>query len=33
MSLEFIINYNDEKPLEEVLGTNFTMDIEHWGES
>ena len=24
-SLEFILNYNDEKPLEEVLGTTFTV--------
>jgi ubiquitin-protein ligase E3 A len=24
-SLEFILNYNEEAPLEEVLGTTFTV--------
>eukprot|EP00349_Pseudokeronopsis_sp_Brazil_P000551 CAMPEP_0202965384 /NCGR_PEP_ID=MMETSP1396-20130829/9374_1 /ASSEMBLY_ACC=CAM_ASM_000872 /TAXON_ID= /ORGANISM="Pseudokeronopsis sp., Strain Brazil" /LENGTH=138 /DNA_ID=CAMNT_0049688075 /DNA_START=1597 /DNA_END=2013 /DNA_ORIENTATION=- len=32
-SLEFIMNYNEEAPLEEVLGTNFTVDVEHFGET
>jgi E3 ubiquitin-protein ligase HERC4 len=31
-SLEFILRYEDEKPLEEVLGTTFTLDVEQWGE-
>jgi hypothetical protein len=32
-ALEFIINYSGETPLEEVLGTNFTVDIEEFGET
>jgi hypothetical protein len=32
-SLEFIRNYNNpDVPLEEILGTNFTLTVEHWGE-
>lgn len=32
-ALEFILNYSDATPLEEVLGTNFTIDIEQYGET
>ncbi len=32
-ALEFIINYSDEAPLEDVLGTNFTIDVEQYGET
>jgi len=31
-SLEYILNYNEERPLEEVLGTTFTIQVESWGE-
>ena len=31
-SLEFILNYNEETPLEEALGTNFTIEVENFGE-
>ncbi len=32
-SLEFILNYNDPNtPLEDVLGTNFTVEVENYGE-
>lgn len=32
-SLEFILNYDEDKPLEEVIGTNFTIDEEQYGET
>ncbi|CDW90384.1 hect e3 ubiquitin [Stylonychia lemnae] len=31
-SLEFILNYNDETPLEEALGINFAIEEERFGE-
>ena len=31
-SLEFILNYNEETPLEEALGTTFTIEVENFGE-
>lgn len=31
-SLEFILNYNGEIPLEEALGTTFTIEVENFGE-
>lgn len=31
-SLEFILNYNDEVPLEEALGMTFTIEVENFGE-
>lgn len=31
-SLEFILNYEDPNtPLEDVLGTNFTVEVENYG--
>jgi uncharacterized protein YlbG (UPF0298 family) len=30
-SLEFILNYNDETPLEDALGVNFTVEVENFG--
>lgn len=31
-SLEFILNYEGEIPLEEALGTTFTIEVENFGE-
>jgi HECT-domain (ubiquitin-transferase) len=30
-SLEFILNYNEATPLEDALGTNFTIPVENFG--
>lgn len=30
--MEFILNYNEDEPLEDVLGTVFTIQVESFGE-
>lgn len=30
-SLEYVLNYNEETPLEEALGMTFTMQVENYG--
>ena len=31
-SFDYILNYEDEQPLEEILARTFTIDFEHFGE-